>query len=512
VILRVAFALFCGLLLSVSTARVHAQTAPVAPPPVSLFIGGVRAQTAATLVLSPDGMTVYDAANDVTWLADVNLPASNQFGLPVCTGPRDQVCVNSSGSMRYNAAVAWIAAMNASDYLGHADWRLPTTRTQDPSCGMTGPNGDSFGFDCMGSTLGSLYYNALGFTAPNTVLPIPNQSVGPFSNFQPYQYWSQTPGGATTEACRSAPSGCGVDSFSFNTGFQGTNTLPNFLYVLPSIPGSIAGAPPASGTGLQVNPGGQTVYDPVADRTWLADADLAASNSFGLPTCTDPTTPPACIAQDGAMTYAAASQFIANMNAVAYLGQTNWEIPPQDASCPAYGCGGNKDPMGSLYEQLGFSLGQPVVATPAIAVGPFQQLQPYLYWSCQGDTAQATCAPTGPVPNQEWSFSFGNGFTGTDILPNALYVTAYFPGGGVSTVSPVTDRLAKKARGTGKISVSRLAQTFLSAGGLRPVHTSVRSTPEPVSDSSDADVVKAGFERAEVRAERLGRFLTAGRD
>jgi hypothetical protein len=126
--------------------------------------------------------------------------------------------------------------------------------------------------------------------------------------------------------------------------------------------------------------------------------------------------------------HAAAGQFIANMNAAAYLGQTTWELPPQDAGCPAYGCGGSKDPMGNLYQQLGFSPGEPVVAAPDSAVGPFQHLQPYLYWSCQGNAIPAACASSGPVPNQEWSFSFGNGFTGTDILPNALYVTVYFPG------------------------------------------------------------------------------------
>ncbi len=31
-----------------------------------------------------------------------------------------------------------------------------------------------------------------------------------------------------------------------------------------------------------------------------------------------------------------------------------------------------------------------------------------------------------PAPNFEWSFSFGNGFLGTDLLANDLYVTAYF--------------------------------------------------------------------------------------
>ncbi len=85
--------------------------------------------------------------------------------------------------------------------------------------------------------------------------------------------------------------------------------------------------------------------------------------------------------------------------------------------------------MGELfYDQLGLSPGMPVVATPNIAVGPFKNIQPYLYWACQAPTIQDACQATDPAPGFEWSFSFGNGFQGTDVLANDLYVTAYFPG------------------------------------------------------------------------------------
>jgi hypothetical protein len=413
---RIACVLLLGAVLSVQFAH-------------SIRGVGAGAQYVPTLVPSADGTTVYDATKNVTWLADADLPASNQFGIPLCPGGRSQVCINSSGSMRYDAAVAWIAAMNAGAYLGHSDWRLPATLPKDRTCAKIGANEDTFGFGCTGSPLASLY-SRLGFGAPNSVQPAAKQTAGPISNLQPYLYWSRTPGGSTSEGCASAANGCGMASFSFNTGFHGANTLLNFLYLLPSIPGRLAGAPASTGTGLQVSADGQTVYDPESERTWLADADLAASNAFSLPACTDPTTPPVCIAQGGAMTFAAAGQFVANMNAAAYLGLTNWEIPPLEVGCPAYGCGGGRDPMGNLYQQLGLSAGQPAVVAPNNPVGPFQHLQAYLYWSCEGQSVQGGCAANGPVPNQQWSFSFGSGFTGTDILQNSLYVTAYHPGGG----------------------------------------------------------------------------------
>jgi hypothetical protein len=104
--------------------------------------------------------------------------------------------------------------------------------------------------------------------------------------------------------------------------------------------------------GLQVNPDGQTVYDPMAGVTWLADANLAASDTLGLPRCQTPTTPANCVGLDGSMPDASAGQFIINMNAydhgAGYLGQTNWQLPPVSDTCSLFGCvKGN--PMGVLY-------------------------------------------------------------------------------------------------------------------------------------------------------------------
>jgi len=374
------------------------------------------AQAAGTLTLSLDGLTVFDSANGITWLASANLAAANRFGLPVCTGTNSspQPCVNASGSMNYPSAGAWVAAMNAANYLGHSNWQLPTTPPLDPGCGRKGPNGNSFGFGCSASAFGTLY-NALGLKAPNTAVPIPPNSVGPFTNFQPYIYWSSSSAG-----------GSGQSTFSFVNGFNGANTGPNFLYLLPMIAGKIAG-----------NPAG-TVYDSVSNVTWLANANLAASNTFGIATCIDPLTPTICIAKDGAMTSDTATQFIANMNSTAYLGQKNWQIPPVDPNCGTFGCSEPANPMGELYYgQFGLKQGMPVVIAPNTAVGPFTNIQPYLYWGCHAATIQSACEAQGPNPNQEWSFSFGSGFEGTDILQNELFVTAYFVGSRTANNGPV---------------------------------------------------------------------------
>jgi len=407
-------------LATVSAAGLVAGVAVGGPVIITASSEGVNGTASVTITPVPVA-TVYDNLNNISWLADANLAATNRFGLPVCTASGPQPCVNPSGSMSYQAAAAWVQAMNAANYGGHTNWQIPTTPTVDGGCSKNNPaGGGNFGFNCSRNAMGSLYYNTLGLKAPNTAVPIPNSTVGPFSNFQPFLYWSRFSRGSQ-----------GYATLSFSSGWQGANTAPNFLYLLPMIQGKLAGTPAATGNGLEVNPGGLTVYDPVANVTWLANANVAATNTFGLPTCSDPTTPAICVNQDGAMTWDSANQLATNMNTyggAGYLGQSHWELPPMD-SCGGYRCGNAGDPLAELYSgQLGLSPGTPVVATPNVAVGQFKNMQPYLYWSCQSPTIQSPCQSAGPAAGFEWSFSFGNGFLGTDLLDNDLYVTAYFVG------------------------------------------------------------------------------------
>ena len=402
--------------------------------------------------LSPDGETVYDWVNNVVWLADGNLaakilpdkmpPDNNfRFGLPLCPDPTKEPtepCVNPSGSMNYTSAVAWIAAMNAHNYLGHSDWQLPTAPLIDHGCSGTGPApySEGFAFHCKLGALGYLYYTALGIKAPNTAVPIPPNKVGPFSNFQPNVYWSDSPGGNPNSLK------CTIANFSFASGAQGGGCGGDFGDVLPMIVGDpFATQTPGTGP-LYVNPGGTSVYDPETNSTWVADANLAKRETFGLPRCkTAPDTTP-CVAHDGSMNLESAKAWIDAMNAyvdpithfVGYLGQTDWGFPPLKANCPTYGCKGDSNPMGNLYSvQLKIPEGEPVVAVPDIAVGPFYHLLPLPYWSCLADTIQEPCKSADiespdnePSANSEWGFSFGSGYLGTERLPANHFVTAYY--------------------------------------------------------------------------------------
>ncbi len=244
------------------------------------------------LVPGDGGRTIYDARLAVTWLADANLAAQQTFGVPN---------INKSGSMNYATALRWVAAMNASNngagYLGHNNWQLPTAPDMDRTCSLTGRHGEPFGFHCSRSALGSLYYASLGLREPDSAVPPSQNRVGPFQNFQPYLYWSKSPAADPRQ---------GFVTFSFSAGFQGANVFRNFLYVLPMIKGKLPGTPPASGSHLQVNRDGATVYDPIAQVTWLADANLPARQTFGI----------AGINRDGAMDHDTAVLWVEAMNRV----------------------------------------------------------------------------------------------------------------------------------------------------------------------------------------------------
>jgi hypothetical protein len=396
----------------------------------------------AELIPSADGLTVYDTVLQVRWLANANLAKK-------AAAARGVDNVDPNGAMDFKTALQWVEALNGMNgdapYLGHTNWTLPTSPTYpatDPSCNATGPEGNSFGFHCMNSAMGSLYYQSLGLQYPDTAVPIPyDNRIGPFSNFQPYLYWSHTSSGNNAN---------GYHTFSFNTGWEGSNVDGHYMYVLPMIKGKISGityhdyAPGINTLQVSDDDGGQTVYDPDAvyynpdgtkhtGVTWLANADLAITQWFGAQCVnTDGTQ---CINPDGSMTHTTAKNWIDGMNAyngVGWLDQTNWQLPPTntsdsaEADCiPGFGCDGS--PMGELfYDQLHLTQGTPVAQTPDINVGPFNNLQPYLYWSCGAIDTLAACqvpAATG----FEWSFSFGNGFQGTDVVGNNFYVMVYYP-------------------------------------------------------------------------------------
>lgn len=357
-------------------------------------------------------LTVDDTALGVTWLADADLAAQNTFGI---SG------INRDGSMTYTEAHAWVAAMDRADYLGHSDWTLPITPTPsiDPTCsGHNGKAGGNFGIGCRRSPFASLYSEWFGLRAPDTTVAIDSTATGPFEDFQPYLYWTDT--SYTNSRGRKV---C-CFTFSFNNGMMGANTDLHSMYVLPIVPGNPFGATASADSTLARADNGQAVYQAVPGTsgiTWLADADLGESETFRVHSG---------IARDGSMTQTAAAAWVAAMGRHGgWLGQSDWAFPTAAE-------------LAGLYRALGLSSEEPVVPVPDTTLHGFDDVQPYLYWSCAGVSITGYCSGA-PSTGYQWSFSMGNGFQGTDLLSKELYVMVYYLNPAPGKPPPPTCKPAK---------------------------------------------------------------------
>ena len=346
----------------------------------------------ATVSVAAPAQTINDPKLGVTWLADADLPASMPLGLTSQ--------INADGSMPYATAQMWVRRLDRRDYLGHDNWTLPVTQTPniDTTCSSNNhKHKDYFGLGCSTAPLASLYKYQLRLTAPSTAVSIADNTTGPFNDFQPYLYWTDV---AATNPAQ------GFQTFSFNTGWPGANTYSHYMYVLPMIPGNAFGATGATGATLISTDGGSAVYEPGAGPmhagvTWMADADYARTQSYGL-----------AVSADGSMEEPTAVTWMKDLAAHTSLG---WTFP-------------TRPELQALYSALKLTPQQPVVPVPDTTLSGFQEIQPYLYWSCAGASVDGPCRGTPPTTTpQQWSFSFGNGFLGTDLLANSLYVMVYYP-------------------------------------------------------------------------------------
>jgi len=182
----------------------------------AFFVNVLLAGSAQAALIDRGGGLIYDDDRDITWLADANLMANNSFGLtygvdlgayPAGTSNYPSNFIYSNGTATWGGAMYWIDAMNASEYLGYDDWRLPSALNPD----LSGPC--SY-LNCTGSELGHLFYEELGGTANSSILNSADADLTLFSNIQSYVYWFSTANTQDTSAFN-------VWNFGMNEGLQG---------------------------------------------------------------------------------------------------------------------------------------------------------------------------------------------------------------------------------------------------------------------------------------------------
>ena len=128
----------------------------VLPSLFALAAGGAQAA-----LIDRGGGMIYDTDISVTWYAGDLSPASNSFGLPLGRADidgnpiRQGGAINLDGSMSWDIAVQWIAAINGANFQGYSDWRLPYT----PATGSDCPDGI---YSLCGGEMGHLLFGELG--------------------------------------------------------------------------------------------------------------------------------------------------------------------------------------------------------------------------------------------------------------------------------------------------------------------------------------------------------------
>lgn len=145
-------------------------------------------------------------------------------------------------------------------------------------------------------------------------------------------------------------------------------------------------AAPATQAALVGSADGLSVYDTDSNLTWLANANLADTNTFGLATFVELGSIPgtfrtfsSIIYSDGAMTWGGALKWIAAMNSANYLGYNDWRLPTSD-SCLGLNCTSSE--MGHLfYNELGGVANASISTTHNANYSLFQNLQSGYYWS-----------------------------------------------------------------------------------------------------------------------------------
>ncbi len=71
---------------------------------------------------------------------------------------------------------------------------------------------------------------------------------------------------------------------------------------------------------------------------------------------------------------------------------------------------------------------------PDTTLHGFEDIQPYLYWSCAGSSIVGACSGVASPPLVgpasaafQWNFSFGNGFQGTTrVRGGPMYAMVYY--------------------------------------------------------------------------------------
>ena len=196
-----------------------------------------------------------------------------------------------------------------------------------------------------------------------------------------------------------------------------------------------------------IDNGDGTVSDTRTGLMWLKDANLAASNTFGLSYDTDLGDHPddswasnyqEMISTNGTMNWGGALHWIDAMNVANYAGYNDWRLPVTvlpDPSCfGGLNCTGSE--LGDLYyNALGVSaLNSILTSTLLTGNNPiFDNVHSYFYWSGTDEHAFDT--------GYAWAFGTINGYQLNTAFKDGRNYAWAVRSGNASVPEPATELL-----------------------------------------------------------------------
>ncbi|MDH5327315.1 MAG: DUF1566 domain-containing protein [Gammaproteobacteria bacterium] len=254
--------------------------------------------------------TVVDSLTGIVWPADGNIMSSRDPGY-------DREGVADDGIVTWQAALAYVAKLNEESYLGYNDWRLPN-RNELRSLINYGVADNavelhSNGFSNYASSYwsSSSYFSADAVSAAAWVVNMVSGYIFPMDKSElVVAFMGVVPVRGGNMGYAKVPLTAQTQCYSFDgtmISCDGTGQDGEYQQ-------GIHWPEPRFSTGA-----GTTVTDSLTGLIWAPDANVMATR--------DPTFDTEGNSGDGKVSWQTALDYVAKLNAEAYLGYRDWSLP-----------------------------------------------------------------------------------------------------------------------------------------------------------------------------------------